>query len=66
MTCRECTGHHPVRLDAFPAGNPRASRRAARRAAEARAEDPAPVHIHYDAIHDAFAVIRTDPVPAAV
>ncbi|MEU5953528.1 hypothetical protein [Streptomyces sp. NPDC047525] len=64
MTCRECTGHHPVRLDAFPAGNPRASLRATRRATEARAETPAPVHVHYDAIHDAFAVIRTDTTPA--
>ncbi|MWA10689.1 hypothetical protein [Streptomyces sp. BA2] len=64
MTCRECTGHHPVRLDAFPAGNPRSSLRAAHRATEARAEAPAPVHIHYDAIHDAFAVVRTDTIPA--
>ncbi|MFE0137757.1 hypothetical protein ACFWY6_40300 [Streptomyces sp. NPDC059037] len=60
MTCRDCTGHHPVRLAAYPAGNPRASLVAAHRATEARASAPGPVHVHYDAITDTFAVIRTD------
>lgn len=60
MTCRYCTGHHPTRVDAYPAGNPRASLRAAHRATQERASAPGPVHVHYDAIHDTFAVIRTD------
>ncbi|MFA3838621.1 hypothetical protein [Streptomyces aureus] len=60
MTCRSCTGHHPVRLQAFPAGDPRASLAAAHAAAEERSRTGAPVHVHYDAIHDTFAVIRTD------
>lgn len=60
MACRDCTGHHPTRIDAYPAGNPRASLVAAHRAAQERASAPGPVHVHYDAIHDTFAVIRTD------
>ncbi|MFF4185759.1 hypothetical protein ACFYZ9_21450 [Streptomyces sp. NPDC001691] len=60
MACRSCTGHHPVRLDTFPAGDPRASLRAAHRATEARAQVAGPVHVHYDATTDTFAVIRTD------
>ncbi|MET7538271.1 hypothetical protein [Streptomyces sp. NPDC005507] len=60
MTCRSCTGHHPVRLQTFPAWDPRASLTAAPAAAEERSRTGAPVHVHYDAIHDSFAVIRTD------
>ncbi|WP_406508422.1 hypothetical protein [Streptomyces sp. NBC_00212] len=60
MTCLSCTGHHPVRLDAFSAGDPRASLHAAHRATAARAAAPGPVHVHYDATTDTFAVIRTD------
>ncbi|MFD4631701.1 hypothetical protein ACFVYR_14330 [Streptomyces sp. NPDC058284] len=60
MTCRYCTGHHPIRIDAYPAGNPRASLTAAHRATTAREEAPGPVHVHYDVISDTFAVIRTD------
>ncbi|EPH46819.1 hypothetical protein ABT390_38050 [Streptomyces aurantiacus] len=60
MACRHCAGHTPVRLYAYPAGNPRAELLAAHRADEARATAPGPVHVHYDAIHDTFAVIRTD------
>ncbi|MFH9070252.1 hypothetical protein [Streptomyces alboflavus] len=59
MACRYCTGHTPIRLDAYPAGDPRAELLAAHRASEARAEAPGPVHVHYDAIGDTFAVIRT-------
>ncbi|MFI1679779.1 hypothetical protein [Streptomyces sp. NPDC020607] len=61
MACRYCTGHHPVRIDAYPAGNPRASLVAAHRAAKARDEAPGPVHVHYDQNTDTFAVIRTNP-----
>ncbi|ATL27595.1 hypothetical protein [Streptomyces formicae] len=60
MPCRDCAGHHPVKLADYPAGNPRASLDAAHRATEARGETLAPVHVHYDAVHDTFAVIRTD------
>ncbi|MEU5776200.1 hypothetical protein ABZ819_23250 [Streptomyces venezuelae] len=60
MTCRYCTGHHPIHIDAYPAGNPRASLVAAHRATTARAEAPGPVHVHYDQSTDTFAVIRTD------
>ncbi|MFD7166607.1 hypothetical protein [Streptomyces violascens] len=60
MACRSCTGHHPVRLDTFPAGDPRASLHAARSATEARAQAAGPVHVHYEAATDTFAVIRTD------
>ncbi|MGB8938681.1 hypothetical protein OG302_29440 [Streptomyces sp. NBC_01283] len=60
MTCRACTGYHPVRIDAYPVGNPRASLVAAHRADEERTSAPGPIHVHYDQIHDAFAVIRTD------
>ncbi len=62
MTCRDCTGHHPIRLDAYPAGNPRASLVAAHRATQAREEAPGAVHVHYDAITDTFAVIRITPL----
>ncbi|MET8686326.1 hypothetical protein ABZV77_19130 [Streptomyces sp. NPDC004732] len=61
MACRDCTGHHTVSLNTYPAGNPRASLVAAHRATQARTEAPGPVHIHYDAITDTFAVIRTGP-----
>ncbi len=60
MACRSCTGHRPVRLDTFPAGDPRASLHAAHRATEARVAAPGPVHVHYDTTTDTFAVIRTD------
>ncbi|MER7351175.1 hypothetical protein ABT390_37865 [Streptomyces aurantiacus] len=60
MTCRFCTGHQPIRLDAYPAGNPRAELLADHRATEARTQVPGPVHVHYDAIDDTFAVIRTN------
>ncbi|MEV0529157.1 hypothetical protein AB0I66_37630 [Streptomyces sp. NPDC050439] len=60
MTCRACSEHHPERIDAYPAGNPRASLVAARRATEARNEAPGAVHVHHDPTTDAFAVIRTD------
>ncbi|MEI5102465.1 hypothetical protein RB200_33140 [Streptomyces sp. PmtG] len=59
MTCRYCTERTPIRLDAYPAGNPRAELLALHRASEARAEAPGPVHVHYDAIGDSFVVIRT-------
>jgi hypothetical protein len=58
MTCRPCTGKHTVRLRVFPAGDTRASLKAAHAATEARAADPAPVHVHYDAIDDTFVVLR--------
>ncbi|WP_405658200.1 hypothetical protein [Streptomyces sp. RK9] len=60
MACRYCTGHHSIRLDAYPAGNPRAVLLADHRAVEARTQGPGPVHVHYDAIDDTFVVIRTD------
>ncbi|MEW1930238.1 hypothetical protein [Streptomyces sp. NPDC088360] len=60
MTCRYCTGHHPIRIDAYPAGNPRSSLVATRRATTARAEAPGLVHVHYDTTTDTFTVIRTD------
>ncbi|QCX79103.1 hypothetical protein C9F11_27505 [Streptomyces sp. YIM 121038] len=60
MACSTCTGHHPVPLRRFPAGDPRASLKAARAAAEERSRTSCPVHIHYTAVHDAFVVLRTD------
>jgi hypothetical protein len=60
MTCRPCTGHHVHLIRAFPAGNPKASLLAARAATAARAQDPRPVHVHYDATNDTFAVLRTE------
>ncbi|WP_372412015.1 hypothetical protein [Streptomyces luteireticuli] len=47
-------------LRTFPAGDPRSARRADRRAAEERALTGRPVHVHFDAHDDAFAVVRTD------
>ncbi|MFE6889975.1 hypothetical protein [Streptomyces sp. NPDC057694] len=65
MACRDCTGHHTERLAAYPAGNNRSSLRAAERATRARTEAPGDVHVHYDAIHDDFVVMRTDTLTTA-
>lgn len=60
MTCRPCNGQHPATLRTFPAGDTRASLRAARAATEEREHTTAPIHIHYDATTDTFAVVRTE------
>ncbi|QCX74932.1 hypothetical protein C9F11_06160 [Streptomyces sp. YIM 121038] len=59
MPCTTCTGHHPIPLQRFPAGDVRASLKAAHAASEERTRTDQPVHVHYDALHDTFVVLRT-------
>ncbi|MCI3930271.1 hypothetical protein [Streptomyces sp. AN091965] len=61
MPCTTCTGHHPVPLQCFPAGDVRASLKAAHAATEERTRTNEPVHVHYDLRTDAFVVLRTAP-----
>ncbi|MFH8288411.1 hypothetical protein [Streptomyces sp. NPDC018059] len=58
MTCRYCTGHHPTRIDAYPAGNPRASLVAAHSATEARTDAPGPVHQDRRTVHSRTSGMR--------